>query len=307
MEQEEEAYCSDEIEVVLVDNSGPGPAPSGLDDRDTVKIVITMSCDPQTAAQLEESVKQRLLENTQVRTQVHSGKHHAQLLHRPVSRFKAQKDAGEGHVKIPVITFDSPEEEGDGGSEDESTLRQATSQSEEFHLCRETASSECLDPEQRPAGGQGSGDDGDDDGSSGAAAGALEPNADSRGFLRLPPTLGRCGPGGRTHIRGLSVDSGKDSVLPSHHSHHGVGPHFRLLFTLQPPAGSNISACLQATMTTSKSDLEAKEGQLPDESNFLEFVSLLGSLSTRAGGSSTQEDQEAENEATEAKQAGRSC
>lgn len=67
-------------------------------------------------------------------------------------------------------------------------------------------------------------------------------------------------------------------------------------------------------MTTSKSDLEAKEGQLPNESNFLEFVSLLGSLSTRAGGSSTQEDQEAEckveNEATDAtvaKQAGWFC
>lgn len=43
-------------------------------------------------------------------------------------------------------------------------------------------------------------------------------------------------------------------------------------------------------MTSSKSDLEAKEGQIPNESNFLEFVSLLGSLSTRAAGSSTQED-----------------
>ncbi|TMS04340.1 Pecanex-like protein 2, partial [Larimichthys crocea] len=43
-------------------------------------------------------------------------------------------------------------------------------------------------------------------------------------------------------------------------------------------------------MTSSKSDLEAKEGQIPNESNFLEFVSLLGSLSTRAGGASAQED-----------------
>lgn len=47
-------------------------------------------------------------------------------------------------------------------------------------------------------------------------------------------------------------------------------------------------------MTSSKSDLEAKEGQIPNESNFLEFVSLLGSLSTRAGGSSTQEDKASE-------------
>lgn len=47
-------------------------------------------------------------------------------------------------------------------------------------------------------------------------------------------------------------------------------------------------------MTSSKSDLEAKEGQIPNESNFLEFVSLLGSLSTRAGGPSTQEDKGSE-------------
>lgn len=47
-------------------------------------------------------------------------------------------------------------------------------------------------------------------------------------------------------------------------------------------------------MTSSKSDLEAKEGQIPNESNFLEFVSLLGSLSTRVAGSIAQEDEEAE-------------
>lgn len=47
-------------------------------------------------------------------------------------------------------------------------------------------------------------------------------------------------------------------------------------------------------MTTSKSDLEAKEGQVPNESNFLEFVSLLGSLSTRGGGASTQEEEGSE-------------
>lgn len=68
----EETYCSDEIEVVLVDNSGPGPASAHLDDGDTVKIIITMSCDPQTAAQLEESVKQSLLENAQVRIMLDS-------------------------------------------------------------------------------------------------------------------------------------------------------------------------------------------------------------------------------------------
>ncbi|KAK2824477.1 hypothetical protein Q5P01_021652 [Channa striata] len=268
-EELEEAYCSDEIEVVLVDNSGPPSA--HLDDSDTVKIIITMSCDPQTAAQLEESVKQSLLENAQ-----------------------AQKDAGECHIKIPVITFDSPEEEKqeveDGeetaGSEDNPTPKQkmSTSKSEEFHLCRETVSAEsttleCPDQEQEHLFLQKTTDSTlspqltNDNSSSGIDVHShpddtdpLDPNVDSQGFLRLPPALGRYGPGGRTHIRGLSMDSGKDAVLLSDRSHNTT------------------------TMTTSKSDLEAKEGQIPNESNFLEFVSLLGSLSTRGGGTSTQEE-----------------
>ncbi|XP_044070859.1 pecanex-like protein 1 isoform X2 [Siniperca chuatsi] len=268
----EETYCSDEIEVVLVDNSGPGPVSAHLDDSDTVKIIITMSCDPQTAAQLEESVKQSLLENAQ-----------------------AQKDAGECHIKIPVITFDSPEEEKQEveegeeatGSEDDPTPKQqqTTSQSEEFHLCRETTSSEfitleCPDPDQEHLGLQMTNDSTpspqltNDNSSSGIDVNShpddtdpLDPNVDSQGFLRLPPALGRYGPGGRTHIRGLSMDSGKDAVLLSDGSHNTT------------------------TMTSSKSDLEAKEGQIPNESNFLEFVSLLGFLSTRGGGASTQVDE----------------
>ncbi|XP_017286835.1 pecanex-like protein 1 [Kryptolebias marmoratus] len=265
----EETYCSDEIEVVLVDTCTPGPTSAHLDDSDTVKIIITMSCDPQTAAQLEERVKQSLLENVQ-----------------------AQKDAGECHIKIPIITFDSPEEEKqkqeDGeeasGSEKEDTPKhqQTTSQSEEFHLCRETSSPESStllehpDPEQERHGLQTDSTPSpqltNDNSSSGIDVHShpddtdpLDPNVDSQGFLRLPPAVGRYGPGGRTHIRGLSMDSGKD--LLSERSHN------------------------TATMTSSKSDLEAKEGQIPNESNFLEFVSLLGSLSLRGGGGSTQEEE----------------
>ena len=52
--------------MVLVDNSGSGSESAPLDSRDTVKIIITMSCDPHTAARLEESVKQSILESTQV-------------------------------------------------------------------------------------------------------------------------------------------------------------------------------------------------------------------------------------------------
>lgn len=224
------------MEMVLADSSGPGPASSGLDDHDTFKIIITMTGDPQTAAQLEESVKQKLLEDTQVRGKLHSPtpQNPSQHLQEPVSSSKAQADAGECHIKIPVITFDSPEEEEEEEmleqeEGDNSTLRQTTSLSEEFHLCRETASPECSDVDQRHAGLQKSRDGTaapqptNEDGSSDADnTDAPQQSLDSRAFLRLPPTLARCGPGGRTHIRGLSMDSGKDAVLLSDHSHHTV-------------------------------------------------------------------------------------
>ncbi|MEQ2278526.1 hypothetical protein XENORESO_020732 [Xenotaenia resolanae] len=213
---------------------------------------------------------------------------------------KAQKDAGECHIMIPVITFDSPEEEWQQeqmegeevtGSEDDPTPRQQqqqfTRQSEEFHLCRETISSEsntleCPDLEQEQRRLQMNEDSPqltNDNSSSGIDVHSypddthpLEPIVDSQGFLRLPLMVGRYGPGGRTHIRGLSMDSGKDAILLSDCSHNAT------------------------TMTSSKSDLEAKEGQIPNESNFLEFVSLLGSLSMKGGAGSTQEEEEEKNQ-----------
>lgn len=166
---------------------------------------------------------------------------------------QAQKDAGECHIKIPVITFDSPEEEKQiveegeeaAGSEDDPTLKQqqTASQSEEFHLCRETTSSEStiLDcPDQEHLGLQLTNDSTpspqltNDNSSSGIDVNShpddtdpLDSNVDPQGFLRLPPALGRYGPGGRTHIRGLSMDSGKDAVLLSDRSHNTVCWRFR--------------------------------------------------------------------------------
>uniref|UniRef100_A0A8C6K7C9 Pecanex-like protein n=1 Tax=Nothobranchius furzeri TaxID=105023 RepID=A0A8C6K7C9_NOTFU len=244
----EEPYCSDEIEVVLVDNASSGSGSAHLDDSDTVKIIITMSCDPQTAARLEGSVKQSLLENAQVRQNRFELLSGEDTLHVKYASEKTypplkNKDAGECHIMIPVITFDSPEKvggEGATGSEDDDPMpkQQLTmSQSEEFHLCRETTSSEstileCPEPDREHS-------------------------------------IGRYGPDGRTHIRGLSMDSGKDLLSERSHS--------------------------TTTMTSSKSDLEAKEGQIPNESNFLEFIALLGSISMRGGGASMQEEEVKEN------------
>uniref|UniRef100_A0A8B9LNE1 Pecanex-like protein n=1 Tax=Astyanax mexicanus TaxID=7994 RepID=A0A8B9LNE1_ASTMX len=87
-----------------------------------------------------------------------------------------------------------------------------------------------------------------------------ELKSDADGFLQIPSGFRRIGPGGRTHVRGLSMDSGRDAVL--------IG---------------NRGKDKAQTMTSSKSDLEAKEGQLPNESNFVEFVSMLESISSTRG------------------------
>uniref|UniRef100_A0A674CW00 Pecanex-like protein n=1 Tax=Salmo trutta TaxID=8032 RepID=A0A674CW00_SALTR len=192
-DQPEETYCSDEIAVVLVDNSGPSDR---LDENDTVKIIITMSCDAQTAAELEESVKQSILESAQAQMVIG---HHGGA-------------AGDCLIKIPVITFDSPEDDEQTGAENE-----GESLSE-------------VDPAQLQT--------------------------------PSPDEYNEYGPGGRTHVRGLSMDSGKDAVLIADRSQNR-----------------------QTTMTSSKSDLEAKEGQIPNESNFVEFVSLLESINSTRGAS----------------------
>uniref|UniRef100_A0AAY4CQE5 Pecanex-like protein n=1 Tax=Denticeps clupeoides TaxID=299321 RepID=A0AAY4CQE5_9TELE len=80
----------------------------------------------------------------------------------------------------------------------------------------------------------------------------LDLKMDADGFLQIPAGPGRCGPVGRTHTQRLSMDS--------------------VLIQVTVPS-----------MTSSKSDLEAKEGEIPNESNFVEFVSLLETInSTRA-------------------------
>lgn len=164
---------------------------------------------------------------------------------------QAQKEAGECHIKIPVITFDSPEKErqevneGEEAvcSEDDATLKQqqTTSKSEEFYLCRESNSSEstlleCRDKEhlgvELTYDSTSSPQLTNDNSSSGIDVHShpddtepLDCNVDPQGFLRLPPALGRYGPGGRTHIRGLSMDSGKDAVLLSDRSQNTVCWH----------------------------------------------------------------------------------
>ncbi|KAL7878068.1 hypothetical protein SRHO_G00047110 [Serrasalmus rhombeus] len=272
-EEPEETYCSDEIAVVLVDNSG---ASAHLDESDTVKIIITMSCDPQTAAELQESVKLSILESAQ-------------------SHLAQQEVAGgDCSVKIPVITFDSPHEEEDEvcakeGKEDEPIPSEKCAQQQsvdhESHV-----SNEPIGPKPTQDGQEASSNEyelenpspqltynsssGIDVRSHPDENDPTELKSDTDGFLQIPSGFRRVGAGGRTHVRGLSIDSGRDAVL--------IG---------------NRDKDKPQTMTSSKSDLEAKEGQLPNESNFVEFVSLLESISsTRGGGGKQVEDAAKEDE-----------
>lgn len=266
-ERPEENYCSDEIAVVLVDNSSPL---SHLDESDTVKIIITMSCDPQTAAELEESVKLSILES-------------------------AQSHQGESDcpVKIPVITFDSPHELEEPSADDEkedtpvpednsvqeksehqdSLLAKEPISSDSAQECKEIESNEHEIPNLSPQLTNNS-SSGIDVNSHPDENDPPELKLDADGFLQIPSAYMRCTQSGRTHARGLSIDSGRDAVLISHRAKDKL-----------------------STMTTSKSDLEAKEGQIPNESNFVEFVSLLESINNTRflGGNEAEEEKEERN------------
>ncbi|XP_048125769.1 pecanex-like protein 1 [Alosa alosa] len=276
----EETYCSDEIAVMLVDNSG---ASVRLDESDTVKIIITMSCDAQTAAELEESVKQSIMESAQSK----------------MAKDGQGESRGDCMIRIPVITFDSPLEDeheatvkGEDDREDEYRLAaedepadQPPMQNPELSHSKEPISSDSAtqdcreyEPDEQEVE-HGSLPLTNDNSSSGIDVHshpdeneAPELRMDADGFLQIPAGYGRYGPGGRTHVRGLSIDSGRDAVLIADRSKGRTH-----------------------TMTTSKSDLEAKEGQMPNESNFVEFVSLLESInSTRAASSSQPETDDAD-------------
>ncbi|MBN3309285.1 PCX2 protein, partial [Amia calva] len=259
----EEKYCSDEIAVVLVDNSNPSIQ---IDDNDTVKIIITMSCDAQTAADLEESVKQSILESAQAQLNLDTG--------------ERQGNAGnEGFVKIPVITFNLPEDNTSLPNEDASQPLPMP----ELNVSKELVSSDSAVQDCNEKGHLSvQMNTMNENSSSGIDSqvgsqpdinnpSSQELKSDDDVFLQIPSKHERGGAkptgGPRTHTRGLSMDSGTDALL-----------------------SANRAQDESKTMTSSKSDLEAKEGQIPNESNFVEFVSLLVSInSTRSSGNNQTE------------------
>ncbi|MGH0140331.1 UNVERIFIED_CONTAM: hypothetical protein FKN15_004076 [Acipenser sinensis] len=266
----EESYCSDEIAVVLVDNSRPSDQ---LGDQDTVKIIITMTCDTQTAADLEESVKLSILESAC-----------AQLNPDTSENPDCSNDC---FIKIPVITFDLSDNEVASLPFGNSSLQVPTIDLNQDGVSLDSAAQDCRDSESIDH------DNADmhhsphintvNETSSSGIDSQICPHPeesvytpqnvkeDSDGLLQIPfkeeKGGGKALPNSRTHVRGLSMDSGTDAVLTVEKAKDKV-----------------------RTLTSSKSDLEAKEGQIPNESNFVEFVSLLECINSSRSSTGNQTD-----------------
>ncbi|RXN00885.1 Pecanex-like protein 2 [Acipenser ruthenus] len=266
----EESYCSDEIAVVLVDNSRPSDQ---LGDQDMVKIIITMTCDTQTAADLEESVKLSILESAC-----------AQLNPDTAENPDCSNDC---FIKIPVITFDLSDNEVASLPFGNSSLQVPTIDLNQDGVSLDSAAQDCRDSESIDH------DNADmhhsphintvNETSSSGIDSQICPHPeesvytpqnvkeDSDGLLQIPfkeeKGGGKAMPSSRTHVRGLSMDSGTDAVLTVEKAKDKV-----------------------RTLTSSKSDLEAKEGQIPNESNFVEFVSLLECINSSRSSTGNQTD-----------------
>ncbi|KAI4529470.1 hypothetical protein MG293_020718 [Ovis ammon polii] len=234
-----------EVAVTLIDTSQPGDP---LSLHEPIRIVITMSSTPNSMTDLESSL-------------------HLKAVGTQPSGFQADAEpappgaAGPPNVeqmRIPVITFQlsedaggmvCPESNGSGRSPERLTV--------------EASSNPCSGYESGE-GGSATQDHSPSPGDH-CATPPPTPNMISASEVgmeaqaHLDPSSCRTSQEKR-HARVLSVDSGTDVFLSKSYT--------------------EIINDKEQTMPTSKSDLEAKEGQVPNESNFLEFVSLLESINT---------------------------
>ncbi|XP_004451084.2 pecanex-like protein 2 isoform X1 [Dasypus novemcinctus] len=239
----QEANCSDsEVAVTLIDTSQPGDP---LSLHEPIKIVITMSSTPNSMTDLESS-----LHLTVIGTERTSSKSEAQPAAPPDKE----------QIKIPVITLEVSE---DGRG---STICPEGNGSERTpeRLMVEASSNQCSGYESGE-GAPVSKDCSLSPKSHHETATPLLPHVASEsegakeGQTNLDPSSCKASHEKR-HARVLSVDSGTDVFLGK--------------------SSTEIILDKEKTIPTSKSDLEAKEGQMPNESNFLEFVSLLESINT---------------------------
>ncbi|XP_026902708.2 pecanex-like protein 2 isoform X1 [Acinonyx jubatus] len=253
--KQEVDYSDSEVAVTLIDTSQPGDP---LSLHEPIKIVITMSSTPNSMTDLESSLHLKVIGTERAGFTSDA---------EPAAPGVASPPNPE-QIRIPVITLELSEDgaggavcpEGSGG--DRSPER----------LMVEASSNQCSGYES------GEGGNATKDGSPSPTGDRCEatppftphaaPEAEGgkEGQANLDPSSCKTSYEKR-HARVLSVDSGTDVLSKS---------------------SAEIISDKEKTIPTSKSDLEAKEGQIPNESNFLEFVSLLESINTSKLAASNQ-------------------
>ncbi|XP_032451022.1 pecanex-like protein 2 isoform X1 [Lynx canadensis] len=254
--KQEVDYLDSEVAVTLIDTSQPGDP---LSLHEPIKIVITMSSTPNSMTDLESSLHLKVIGTERAGFTSDA---------EPAAPGVASPPNTE-QIRIPVITLELSEDgaggavcpEGSGG--DRSPER----------LMVEASSNQCSGYES------GEGGNATKDGSPSPTGdrceatppftphAAPETEGGKEGQANLDPSSCKTSHEKR-HARVLSVDSGTDVFLSK--------------------SSAEIISDKEKTIPTSKSDLEAKEGQIPNESNFLEFVSLLESINTSKLAASNQ-------------------
>ncbi|XP_060548343.1 pecanex-like protein 2 [Pantherophis guttatus] len=234
-----------EIAVALVDSSHSGD-PFTL--HEPIKIVITMSSTHNSATDLED------LHHMKQSSPEKSGSDAESAVAATVQDSKQSNN----QMIIPVITFELSEDNGGHAFQEVSESLRTPE-----NLNVNASSNQCSgyeSGEQDNIGKENS------DNPSNSHEGMMCPENASEiledpeeGQWNLEVPLYKTTHEKR-HARVLSVDSGTDVFLSKNSSETVSGK--------------------EKLLPTSKSDLEAKEGQIPNESNFLEFVSLLESINT---------------------------
>ncbi|XP_064344703.1 pecanex-like protein 2 [Camelus dromedarius] len=253
-------HSDSEVAVTLIDTSQPGDP---LSLHEPIKIVITMSSTQNSMTDLESSLHLKVIgtEGTGLESEA-----------QPATPGVAGPPNVE-QMRIPVITLELSEDGGGGIVCPEGTGGDRTPE----RLMAEPPSNQCSGYESGE-GGNATKDCSPSPRDHSATTPPPTTNvvSDSPGAVEgqatLDPSSCRTGHEKR-HARVLSVDSGTDVLSKS---------------------SADIITDKEKTIPTSKSDLEAKEGQMPNESNFLEFVSLLESINTSKGVASDQRSEPAE-------------
>ncbi|XP_053523286.1 pecanex-like protein 2 isoform X1 [Artibeus jamaicensis] len=237
----------EKVAVTLIDTSQPGDP---LSVHEPIKIVITMSSAPNSMTDLESSLRLKVIGTERTGC-------------KPEAEPAAPGAASPPHMgqrTIPVITLDLSEDqgqcpEGSGGQWTPGT-RMADVSSAQGLGCESGEGTSTTKDRSSPPGDH-------------CKTAPLFPTTAAPGSVwgkegqaSLDPSSCKTSQEKR-HARVLSVDSGTDVIFSK--------------------SSTEIMNDKEKTMPTSKSDLEAKEGQTPNESNFLEFVSLLESINTSKG------------------------